>query len=50
MIYPLPPYLTILAYFYGKISERECEEMLELWHKKHDQPKEGAEREQKYDI
>lgn len=41
MTYPPPPMLTVLAYIYGRISEKECTEMLELWHKKHDQPKEG---------
>ena len=35
MIYPPPPYLTILAYSLGNISKKECEHMLELWHKKH---------------
>lgn len=41
MIYPPPPYLIMLAYLYGSISRKERDEMLELWHKKHDQPKEG---------
>lgn len=35
MIYPPPPYLTILAYSFGNISTDECEYMLDLWHKKH---------------
>ena len=44
MIYPSPPYLTLLAYSFGSISEKECAEMLELWHKKHDPPKESDEK------
>ena len=43
MTYPPPLSLIILAYSSGSISRKEYEDMLELWHRKHDQPKEGAE-------